>query len=77
MHGKLLDEARALRSLPSPAMAEALRRDAGISRRRLAKELGVHEITVWRWEQGATQPRGRCAVVYAEVLKALREVRER
>ncbi len=68
----LLEEVEALRQLPSPALAKAMREEARITRRRLAKELGTHEITIWRWESGLSRPRGQRLVDYAKVLAALK-----
>ena len=56
--------------------AEALRTDAGLSRRDLAVSLDVSEVTVWRWEHAANHPggrlpRGRNAVEYHRILARL------
>jgi DNA-binding transcriptional regulator YiaG len=68
----LLEEVEAIRQLPSPALARAMREEARISRRRLAKELGTHEVTIWRWEAGVSRPRGQMLVDYARILAALK-----
>jgi DNA-binding transcriptional regulator YiaG len=70
----LLEEVRILRQLPSPPDAKAVRVGARVSRERLAKELGVSPITIYRWETGASHPRGESLVDYARVLAALQEV---
>jgi DNA-binding transcriptional regulator YiaG len=71
--GALLEEVRILRELPSPPEAKAVREGAKVSRRRLAKELGVHEITIYRWERGTSHPRGQALTDYARLLAALRQ----
>jgi DNA-binding transcriptional regulator YiaG len=71
---ELLEEVRLRRDLLSPGRAQAVREAAKISRLRLAKELGVHEITIYRWERGTSHPRGQSLVDYARVLVALQEV---
>jgi DNA-binding transcriptional regulator YiaG len=73
MHA-LLEEVLILRRLPKPPEARAIRLAAKVSRRRLAKELGVAEETVYRWEVGISRPRGKALVDYASVLTALQEV---
>ena len=70
----LIQECRAVRSLPRPALAREIRRAAGVSQRRLAEELGVHWTTVARWEREERKPRGRLLVAYAELLTQLRDV---
>lgn len=70
---QLLDEVTQRRRLPAPAMARAIRLEAGVSQQRLAAELGCHRMTVARWETGARHPRGALAVRWAEVLDSLRE----
>jgi transcriptional regulator with XRE-family HTH domain len=69
----LLDEARALHILPSPSERKAIREAAGLSRRRIAQELGVDPGTFGRWEAGEYLPRDRATIFrYAEILEALR-----
>ena len=62
---QLIDEVRRARSLPRPAMARAIRESAGVSQARLAAELGVHRMTVARWESGARSPRSDQRTAYA------------
>lgn len=69
----LLAEARMSRSMPSPALARAIRRDACVTQQRIADELGVHWTTVARWERGERVPRGQMRVRYAGLLRALQE----
>jgi DNA-binding transcriptional regulator YiaG len=67
----LVDEVRAKRRFPPPAMARAIRMTAGVSQARIAEELNVDRATVTRWESGRRRPRGRLAVAYADLLAAL------
>lgn len=70
----LLDEIQLVRSFPSPSEAKALRLRARISRRRLADELKVDVATLWRWEEGRSEPRGRSLIDYARLLAELQQV---
>lgn len=65
-------EVRAKRRMPSPTMARELRRAAGLSQGRLAKELGVTRVTVARWELGTRSPRGELLIAYVELLDTIR-----
>ena len=67
----------AARRLPSPALAKVIRESAGISQARLAEALGVHRVTVARWEAGTRVPRGELRRAYMDLLLELqREVLE-
>ncbi|MGN6244515.1 MAG: helix-turn-helix transcriptional regulator [Motilibacteraceae bacterium] len=68
----LLDEVRVARTLPSPKVAAMIRQAAGVSQARLGSEVGVHRVTVARWETGVSRPRGEAAQRYAAVLAELR-----
>lgn len=68
-----VDEIRAARRLPSPAIARAIRTDAGVSQARAAREIGVHRLTVVRWETGERKPTGANRVEYARLLERMRE----
>lgn len=68
----LVEEVRQARRLPPPSTARMIRIAAGVSIERLAQELGVHRMTVRRWEAGECVPRGGHRVVYARLLEALR-----
>jgi DNA-binding transcriptional regulator YiaG len=70
----LLQEVEILRRLPAPSEARAIRLAARVSRRRLAKELGVAEETIYRWELGTSRPRGEARLQYASVLESLQQV---
>jgi transcriptional regulator with XRE-family HTH domain len=70
----LIDEVKARRGLPAPALAREVRRAAGISQERVARELGVARVTVARWECGIRTPRGKLMVAYAALLSELQRV---
>lgn len=70
----LLEEVRLRRRMPSPAVRRAIREAAGVTQQRIADEIGVHRMTVARWESGARQPKGADASAYAALLEQLREV---
>jgi len=65
----LTDEIRSTKNLPAPATARMIRVTAGVSQARMAEELGVHRMTVVRWERGSRRPRGAARVRYAELLR--------
>jgi DNA-binding transcriptional regulator YiaG len=67
----LLDEVRTSLSLPRPDVARQIREAAGVSQARLAEELGVHELTVYRWESGTRSPHGNLRRAYACLLAEL------
>ena len=70
----LIDEVKARRGLPTPALAREVRRAAGVSQERIARELGVARVTVARWECGIRTPRGELLVAYASLLSELQRV---
>jgi DNA-binding transcriptional regulator YiaG len=51
-----------------------VRRRAGLSQADIARQLGVHEATVSRWERGARSPSSAAARQYAELLRQLGEM---
>lgn len=69
----LADEVRERRSLPTPAVARALRQSAGISQARLALAVGVTKATIARWEGASRQPSGEHRARYAAALTELQE----
>jgi DNA-binding XRE family transcriptional regulator len=69
----LVDEVRTTRSLPPPAAARRIRVLAGVTQERMAREVGVHRVTLARWEAGDATPRGASRVQYAELLAELQE----
>lgn len=67
----LADEARLRRQMPSRAMARVIRQEAGVTQARVAEALGVHPVTVARWELGTRRPRGHLLLAYVELLREL------
>jgi DNA-binding transcriptional regulator YiaG len=74
--GQLVREIRRARRLPPPALARAIREAAAVSQERMAGELGVHRVTVARWETGRRRPRGKLLYSYVALLEELREAQE-
>lgn len=70
---RLIEEIRA-RQLPSAKTRRAIRLAAGVSQTRMAAELGVHRLTLVRWENGTAEPREGSRERYARLLAELREV---
>lgn len=70
----LVAEVREALSLPAPTVARAIREAAGVSQARLAAELGVHELTVHRWEAGTRTPHGGLRLSYTRLLRELYDV---
>ena len=70
---ELLEELRHVRRLPPPTLARAIRKAAEVSQERMADELGVHRVTVARWEAGQRRPRGRLLHAYVALLDALQQ----
>lgn len=66
----LIEEVRSAR-LPAPGVARAVRQAAGISQERLAAEIGVHRVTLARWESGTSRPRGSVRARYTTLLEDL------
>ena len=69
----LAEHVRAARKLPPPAIARAIREEAGVSQQRLADELGVNRVTVARWELGVRVSRGELRLRYIALLEELAE----
>ncbi len=67
----LADRLDAVRRLPPPRMRRAIRQDAGVTQQDVAREMGVHRMTIARWEAGSHQPRGARLVDYIRVLEML------
>lgn len=71
----LIEELKAINaSLPAPARRKQIRVNARVTHQRVAEELGVHRITVLRWEKGASEPGPRVRARYAELLCAMERV---
>jgi DNA-binding transcriptional regulator YiaG len=68
---RLLERARARRSLPAPDVRRHLRVMARLSQSDVAAYLGVERATVSRWETGSREPRGATLDRYLAVLDAL------
>lgn len=62
-----------VRAAVSSGEARRLREEAQLSIGEVARACGVDQSTVWRWEKGVRQPRGRPALVLADLLENLRE----
>ena len=61
------------RSMPSPEMARAIRRRAGISQAALGRSIGVSRQAVSRWEGGGRTPRGDRFDMYLDALLVMME----
>ena len=69
----LVEEVRTGKQMPSHASARNLRLAAGVSATRMAKELGVHRVTLSRWESGLRRPRHEDMRRWAQLLRELYE----
>ena len=67
----LIEEIRESRTVPTPKVARLIRVSAGVTQDRMAREVGVHRVTLARWESGESQPRGEGRSRYALLLAAL------
>ncbi|UAL31531.1 helix-turn-helix domain-containing protein [Nocardioides rotundus] len=67
----LIADVRAARRLPSHNMARAIRENASVTQQQLADAVGVHRVTLARWEAGTTLPRGKLRARYARLLAEL------
>lgn len=67
----VIDEARARRSLPAPALAKAIREAAGVSQSAVARTLGLNRMTISRWEAAFCRPSAQHLNAYADLLRAL------
>jgi len=57
-----------------PAVARAVREAAGVSQQDVAAELGVHRVTIGRWESGRRRPTGEQLRRYAHLIDELKRV---
>ena len=69
----LMAAVRAAAALPAPALRRAIREAAGVSQGQIAREVGVHRMTVCRWESGTSKPTGEHLHAYAAILRDLQE----
>ncbi len=69
----LLERARAIAQLPAPRQRRLIREQAGCSQREIAAALGVHTMTVNRWERDMVRPRGSGAIRYIDLLRQLEQ----
>lgn len=67
----LAELVKARRDLPAPKMRRALREAAGVSQDAVAEAVGVHRMTVQRWESGRCEPTPDHVVAYAAILRDL------
>ena len=67
---RVIYRARARRQLQTaPAIARALREQAGLTQKDVAEVLGVSRAAICRYEKGDRTPRGERAVRYLEILR--------
>ncbi|MFI1652117.1 helix-turn-helix transcriptional regulator [Streptomyces avidinii] len=57
--------------LPPLGARSRLRRAAGLTQQQVADAIGVQYQQVYRWEQGAAEPRGKRRAAYIKLLQAL------
>lgn len=67
----LVTEVQRERQLPSARVLRGIRQTAGVSQQRLADELGVHRVSVARYELGLRRPHGAILVRYLALLEQL------
>lgn len=72
MTAAITEEARAFQRF-NPSLFRAIRESRGLSQQRLAEELGVSRLTVWRYEAGTRRPRGATLVRYVELMDELQK----
>jgi DNA-binding transcriptional regulator YiaG len=65
------EQSMELREWLTTGQAEEIRRAAGLSRPGLAREIGVAESALWRWEHGDRMPTGLYAAAYYRLLARL------
>jgi DNA-binding transcriptional regulator YiaG len=71
----LMHEVCEAQSLPPPVVRKAIREGAGVAQERFAGALGVHRVTLARWESRTGQePRGERRAKYARALRELQEL---
>jgi DNA-binding XRE family transcriptional regulator len=60
--------------LPAPDIRRVIRLSVGVPAEELAHAVGVTRQTIYRWEAGDREPRGRLRERYAAALRAMQEV---
>lgn len=66
-----VDQELELRDWLESGRALDIRRQAGLSRSSLARDLNVAESALWRWEHNQRTPRGQYAAAYYRRLTRL------
>jgi DNA-binding transcriptional regulator YiaG len=66
-----VDQEIQLRGWITSGRALTLRKDAGLARSSVARDLAVAESALWRWEHSRRVPRGAHAVRYYRLLAKL------
>ena len=69
-----VDQEMELRAWLATGRALELRKDAGLARSSVARDLAVAESALWRWEHGQRIPRGAYAASYYRLLVKLDRV---
>lgn len=69
----LIEHARAASTAPTPERARLIREAAGVTQTQLAQSLGVHRMTIARWESGEHRPRGLYLAAYSTALRQMHE----
>lgn len=72
-----LDKKLQLRNLIASGEAKRIRENAGITLEDVAGEVGVHYMTVWRWENRHRSPRGEDVTRYLSTLNRIAAAMER
>lgn len=60
-----------VRRMVATGVARQIRMESGLSQAELANAVGVHKMTVHKWEHHNQRPRGEAALRYAAVLDEL------
>jgi HTH-type transcriptional regulator/antitoxin MqsA len=72
---EVISMARARRGLPAPVTRRLIRESAKLTQQEIATQVGVHQATVARWENGDRSPRRDALDRYVALLERLqREV---
>ena len=60
-----------VRRMAATGVARQIRMEAGLSQAEIADAVGVHRVTLFKWENGRQRPKGPRALRYGEVLDEL------